>query len=125
MWIKRVLLGCLLVFSLSYLYSQEVESVEPSITTEDIQTLKQVFQSILSYTDLSTTDLTKLNSLFNNWENEIKQLPMQQERASNLLKENLKLQTKNKILTISLIGIGTITLIETGYIIGDKILNWW
>lgn len=117
MWVKAFLLGCLLLFCLVPCFSQDTNTTN---SLSSIEQLKELFRFILTNTDASQEDLLTLDSLFLNWENEIKQLPKLQEQAYNLSEKNGELSRTNFWLTAGIIVAGVIVVGETTYLIMAK-----
>ena len=106
-------LVCLLVLLFFVLFSQSAEPMEQYITTENIETIKVLCQSILTNANTSEEDLVKLNNLFLTWNKEIEALPGIQQKSLNLSREN-------KYLKIGLIGLCGLVIGEGIYIIARR-----
>ena len=120
MWLKILFLGCLLLCCLLPCFSQDT-STTSSLT--DIEQLKELFLSILTYTDASQEDFLTLNSLFSSLESEISSLPKLQLMASELLKKNGELSRDNFWLRVGLFSAAVLITTETGYLIYKSIVK--
>ena len=97
---RIALLSALLALAPLCLSSQEPPPTPQPITLADIESLRLLFQSILTNAEGSETDLSKLNSLFDNWESEIKRLPTLQEKVLSLSQENTGLKIGVAVVSV-------------------------